>query len=271
MPTRKSTADRSKARGKSTAAKTSKGKSGGAKSQARSKRATTRTPARKEPEAIAMLVKDHRAVQKMFKQVVKMKDASEARDLIEQTCSDLTVHTQLEEDVFYPFARDHLDEPDLVNEALVEHQVAKDLIAQLHGGEGDDEQQMARYRVLSEYVNHHIQEEEKELFPKLMKAKGVKEEMQRLAEEMQQRKMELTGGEESSDVEARAIEEDEFQDEMSARSGEESGMGEEDREREERPMTDEERGMSSGARRSGERSRVSQAAARRGEESKRSR
>jgi hemerythrin superfamily protein len=268
MPTRKSTADRSKARGKTTAARTSKGKSGGAKSRTGSKRATTRTATRKEPQAIAMLVKDHRAVQKMFKQVVKMKEAGGARDLIRETCSELTVHAQLEEDVFYPFARQHLDQADLVNEAQVEHQVAKDLIARLQGGEGDDEQRMARYTVLSEYVNHHIEEEEKELFPKLMKVKGVKEEMQALAEEMQQRKMELTGAGRSSgaDVhEERAIEEDEFQEGPAARSGEDDHE-----ERDERSMTDEELGMSS-ARRSGDRSRPSQAAARRGEESKRSR
>jgi hemerythrin superfamily protein len=274
MPTRKSPADRSKARARSTAAKTSKAKSGGAKSQAKPKRATARTAVRKGPKAIAMLIKDHRAVQKMFKQVVKMKDASEARDLIEQTCSELTVHAQLEEDVFYPFARERLDEPDLVNEAQVEHQVARDLIAQLQGGEGDDEQQMARYTVLAEYTNHHIQEEEKELFPKLMKMKGVREELEQLGEEMQQRKMELSGGEKSSGEdaeEARAIEDEEFQDEMRARSGEEIDMGEEYADRDERSVTDEERGLGVGARRSDDRSRPSQAAARRGEESKRSR
>ena len=85
---------------------------------ARSTRKTT------SPEAIEMLMEDHRKVQKMFKQFEKLKDQDDEdskRDLVEQTCAELKVHTEIEEEIFYPAARGALEEADLVAEALVEH------------------------------------------------------------------------------------------------------------------------------------------------------
>ena len=100
---------------------------------ARSSRKTT------APEAIEMLIEDHRKVQKMFKQFEKMKDEGDEqakRELVEQTCAELKVHTQIEEEIFYPAAREGLEEGDLVAEALVEHGSAKQLIEQLEGMDG---------------------------------------------------------------------------------------------------------------------------------------
>jgi hemerythrin-like domain-containing protein len=146
-----------------------------------------------QPKAIAMLANDHRNVRKMFKQFEKMKDQDDSarNEIIEKVCQELTIHTKVEEELFYPFARERLEDGDLLDEAEVEHQVAKDLIAQLQQGTGEEAQRDASMTVLGEYVSHHIDEEEKELFPKLTKVKGVKEEMQALGEEMEQRKLDL--------------------------------------------------------------------------------
>jgi hemerythrin-like domain-containing protein len=152
---------------------------------ARSSRKTT------APEAIEMLIEDHRKVQKMFKQFEKMKDEGdeqEKRELVEQTCAELKVHTQIEEEIFYPSAREALEEGDLIAEALVEHGSAKQLIEQLEGMDGGGETFDATFIVLGEYVNHHITEEQNEIFPKLKKAEL---NWDALAAEMQQRKHEL--------------------------------------------------------------------------------
>lgn len=148
------------------------------------KAATTRAT----PEAISMLMQDHRKVKKMFKDVEKMRDGGDGRrdEIIARVCKELTVHTRLEEEVFYPFAREKLPDGRLLDEAKVEHASAKELIAQIEGDDG--EMRDARFQVLGEYVNHHIREEEKELFPKLLKQKEAKEDLQSLAQEMQERK-----------------------------------------------------------------------------------
>src|SRR5438105_13844773 len=149
--------------------------------------------ARITPKSIAIVLKDHKNVQKMFRDFVKMKreDDSDREDLIERVCKELTVHTRLEEELFYPFAREHLPEPDLIDEASVEHATAKELVAQLEAGNDEEDMRDARFKVLTEYVKHHIQEEEGELFPQLAKAKEAKEPLEVLAEQMQERKLEL--------------------------------------------------------------------------------
>jgi hemerythrin-like domain-containing protein len=145
------------------------------------------------PDAIEMLMEDHRNVQKLFKQFEKLKEDAGAenetkRELVERACGELSVHAQLEEELFYPAAQDALDEPELVEEAIVEHASAKELIARLESMAPGESFYDATFTVLAEYVNHHIKEEEKELFPKLKKAKM---DVQALAEPMQQRKQEL--------------------------------------------------------------------------------
>ena len=99
--------------------------------------------------------------------------AAAKESLVQQICSELKVHTTLEEEIFYPAARIALDDDgdDLLDEAAVEHASAKDLIAQLEGASSDDELYDAKVTVLSEYIKHHVKEEHEELFPRCRKAK----------------------------------------------------------------------------------------------------
>src|SRR3954469_15713708 len=143
------------------------------------------------PEPMEMLMEDHRKVQKMFKQFEKLKDEDDdqsKRDLVDQVCAELKVHTQIEEEIFYPAAREALEEGDLVAEALVEHNSAKELIAKLQGSDADAEEYDAMFTVLGEYVNHHIAEEQDEMFPKLKKADL---DWDALTAQMQERKGQL--------------------------------------------------------------------------------
>ena len=150
----------------------------------------TRTRASRAPNAINMLTEDHAKVRKMFKQFEKMKegDEREKADLVREICMELSVHAQLEEEMFYPAAREAMDDQDLLDEAEVEHASAKQLISELEGMQPGDELYDAKVTVLGEYVDHHIKEEEKQIFPKVKRAKLDMEEM---AEQMQARKSQL--------------------------------------------------------------------------------
>ena len=108
--------------------------------------------------------------------------------LADQICSMLTVHTTLEEEIFYPAARESMDEQDLLDEAEVEHASAKDLIAQLQSMEPDEDLYDAKVKVLGEYIAHHVKEEEEELFPK---AKRSELNLQALGDELVARKQVL--------------------------------------------------------------------------------
>jgi hypothetical protein len=142
----------------------------------------------KLPKAISLLIADHRRVQKMFKQFEKLDPSdSDARALVDKACLELTAHTRLEEELFYPALRGQI-ESDLLEEAQVEHDVAKDLIEQLKKLSPDDERYCAAFTVLGEYVGHHIEEEEAEMFKA---AKRSKVDFDDLALEMQERKHKL--------------------------------------------------------------------------------
>ena len=126
-------------------------------------------------EAIAQLTADHARVKKMFKQYDRLAKAdaadSEKQQVAALICAELTAHATAEEEIFYPAARSALDEPDLIDEADVEHASAKDLIAQIEGSSPSDDHYDAKVKVLGEYINHHVQEEEGEMFPKVRRAK----------------------------------------------------------------------------------------------------
>lgn len=128
-----------------------------------------------DTDAIDLLAADHRNVEKLFKKYEKLAEDggpyNEREALAATICAELTVHAQVEEEIFYPAARDVLDEEDLVDEAIVEHATAKDLIAQLADMSPDDDLYDAKIKVLSELIEHHVEEEEEEMFPKLKKAK----------------------------------------------------------------------------------------------------
>ena len=173
-------------------AKKSQSASRSSKKTASSSRLTSRNGS--DNEAIAQLTEDHARVKKMFKQYDKLaqseSDESERQQLASMICAELTAHATAEEEIFYPAVRGVLDEVDLMDEAEVEHATAKDLIAQIQEASPDDELFDAKVKVLGEYINHHVQEEEGEMFPKVRKAKL---DTVALGEQIAARKAEIMG------------------------------------------------------------------------------
>jgi hemerythrin superfamily protein len=164
--------------------------------------------AKKKPAAmgaIAMLIADHKKVQKAFKDFEKLKEGNNKRakqDIVRQTCADLTVHTRIEEEIFYPAARKAIKDGDLMDEATVEHAGAKDLIAQLESMQPGDDLYDAKFTVLGESINHHVKEEQNEMFPKVRKTKL---DLVALGEQMAQRKAELESKVDGADVAKRGL------------------------------------------------------------------
>lgn len=160
-----------------------------AKSSKSSKSTGTRSKAAGATDAVALLKADHKEVQELFDeydQLVEDEEASaeERQQLAEQICAMLTVHAQIEEEIFYPAAREAVEE-DLMNEATVEHASAKELIAQIQGMSPDEELYDAKVKVLGEYVRHHVKEEEGEMFPQ---AKKAEVDLATLGEQLRERK-----------------------------------------------------------------------------------
>ena len=125
-------------------------------------------------DILQMLMAEHREVKAMFQQYQKLADAGGKGDermlLASQICVALSLHTQLEEEILYPAAREVLSkDEDVVDEAYVEHAGAKNLIAQLKTMTSDQPLYDAKVHVLGEYIDHHVKEEESEFFPKLRK------------------------------------------------------------------------------------------------------
>ncbi|MDB5821589.1 MAG: hypothetical protein JWR21_293 [Herminiimonas sp.] len=138
--------------------------------------------------AIDLLIEDHKMVKRMFKEYDKNKDTAEAADkeeLAGDICDALELHSEIEEQVFYPAAREAIKDDDMLNEAEVEHAAAKDLIEQIRGMDPSDELYDAKITVLSEQIEHHVEEEEKEMFPKVKKAKL---DLEALGQQMQDMK-----------------------------------------------------------------------------------
>ena len=120
-------------------------------------------------DAIQLLRADHKKVQGLFDQFHRASGDGRKSELAQEICSELKVHTRIEEEIFYPAARRALKDQDLLDEAAVEHASAKRLIAQIEDAEPGDEMFDAKVTVLGEYIKHHVKEEQTELFPKLKK------------------------------------------------------------------------------------------------------
>ncbi|MGK5023208.1 hemerythrin domain-containing protein [Janthinobacterium sp. RB2R34] len=141
--------------------------------------------------AISLLMKDHQNVKALFTQYEGLSDRSFAtkKKLAEQICHELTVHTQVEEEIFYPAVRRPIHDGDLMDEAVVEHASAKELIAQILAMDPSEDLYDAKVTVLSEQIEHHVKEEESDMFPKVRKT-GV--DLDALGEQIAARKEELS-------------------------------------------------------------------------------
>ena len=144
-------------------------------------------------DALDLLTEDHRKVEEMFEEYESTKDESddeEKEERVATICLELTVHATVEEEVFYPAAREALDaeDSDLLDEAEVEHASVRDLIEQLSEMAPSEPLYDAKVKVLGEYVRHHVQEEEGELFPAL---RDTELDLEALGNEIATRKEEL--------------------------------------------------------------------------------
>ena len=185
-------------------------------------RSSSRAATAARTQILSDLKDDHKRVKKAYKDFQKLdieSDPDACQAIVEQVCQELTVHATLEEELLYPAAREAAGE-DLIDEAEVEHETVKALIAQLEGMGPQDEKYAARFTVLCEYVLHHVKEEEGEMFPQLERARLDWEAM---AAEMAERREELMATE-TADDDADA---DEATDEASA-DATETTMGQSD-------------------------------------------
>ncbi len=144
----------------------------------------------KSTNALDLLRRDHARVQSLFRQVTRSQEPEEQRALSQQIVSELETHTGLEEDVFYPFLREATDRPDLAEEASIEHETAKDLLIELREAEPGTPRFVAVLHVLMQYVEHHVQEEEEEIFP-IVEKTGV--DLEALGLELEERRADMDG------------------------------------------------------------------------------
>ncbi|MBI5618813.1 MAG: hemerythrin domain-containing protein [Gammaproteobacteria bacterium] len=189
---------------------------------ARTKSASKSGKSAAGPAALNLLKADHDAVRKLFDQYEELAgseaDADDRQTLATRLCGELTVHAQIEEEIFYPALRGALEEMDLLDEAEVEHASAKDLIEQIEGMSPDEELFDAKVTVLGEYIRHHIEEEEGEMFKQ---AKKSALDFEAIGEELAARREELRS-------ELGLDEEDE--EDTDEGDGDEEAAGEEDEE-----------------------------------------
>ena len=165
------------------------------------KQASSRDTDTLQTDAISLLTNDHAEVNELFEQYNALAEDEGSmttynQSLAEEICTMLTVHAAIEEEIFYPAVRDALDDSKLLDEAEVEHQAAKDLIEQIQDSDPGDPLYDARVNVLGEYVNHHVQEEEGELFPQVRDAEL---DLDELGAEMSARQEELLSADSEPD------------------------------------------------------------------------
>jgi len=151
-------------------------------------RKKTATKRRQTLNAITLLRSDHAEVKDLFSQFEKARKDDRKAALAARICRELTVHAPIEEEIFYPAAREVLRDEDLIDEATVEHASAKDLIAQIESSSPGDDLFDAKVKVLGEYINHHVKEEQNELFPKM---RQTSLDLTEIGQRMMARKQEL--------------------------------------------------------------------------------
>lgn len=118
-----------------------------------------------DQDATVLLKADHKLVSTLFADYEATNSSSKKKQLVDQICKELSIHAQVEEEIFYPAVQKALKDHELVPEAIVEHSTLKDLIAAVKGIEPNGDMYDAKIKVMSEYVKHHVKEEESEMFP----------------------------------------------------------------------------------------------------------
>jgi len=145
----------------------------------------------KEPiDAVALLKADHRKVEDLFAKFEAARGAARKKTLATQICTELTVHATIEEEIFYPGCEGEIED-DLLNEAYVEHDGAKVLIAEIGSGDPADQFYDAKVKVLSELIKHHVKEEEQRAEGMFAQAKKAGVDTAALGEKMAMRKKAL--------------------------------------------------------------------------------
>jgi len=142
-------------------------------------------------DAIALLKSDHRKVEELFEKFEKASGEGRKKSIAEEICLELSVHAQIEEEIFYPACEGKVDE-DLLKESYVEHDGAKVLIAEIIKGGPDDEYYDSKVKVLSEEIEHHVEEEEKRMEGLFAQARKAELNMDALGQQLAARKAELT-------------------------------------------------------------------------------
>ncbi len=148
-------------------------------------------------DAVALLKADHRRIEELFAEFEVATGDGKKQSLAMQICMELTIHTMIEEDVFYPACEGVVEEA-LLNEAYVEHDGAKVLIAEIEWGDPDDEFYDAKVKVLSEQIEHHIHEEEQRVEGMFAQARKAGVDMDALGEKMATEKQQLAAAYKSS-------------------------------------------------------------------------
>ena len=149
----------------------------------------TRRTGRRDPLAITLLKQDHREVEGWFDEYEQLEDDREKLALFTKIATALKVHTTIEEEIFYPEERGDVED-DMLDEAYVEHDGAKKLIAEIEAMKPADEFYDAKVKVLGEYIKHHVKEEEQPggIFAQ---AKKGDEDLDAMGERLKARKEEL--------------------------------------------------------------------------------
>jgi hemerythrin superfamily protein len=158
-------------------------------------RANPQGKAGKQQDAIALLKADHRQVEDLFEQFEKARDPQRKLKIATQVCNALKIHTVIEEEIFYPAFLDATEDEDIHHEAIVEHNGAKKLIAEIEEMSPDDDYYDAKVKVLSEMIKHHVKEEE-QAGGMFAEAKKSELDLAELGQQLLTRKTELEGQEE---------------------------------------------------------------------------
>lgn len=146
------------------------------------------------PDAVTLIKEDHKKARDLFKQFERAEEASAKQSIGEEILHELEIHSMLEQEVFYPAVEERMQqgERDMMEEAEEEHAIVDTLVSELKGMGPEDQHYKAKFTVLMENVEHHMQEEEKEMLPEAKKILG--DDLEQITQQWMQRKEELMAG-----------------------------------------------------------------------------